>query len=555
MKAQSTGNKYKKGMATLEILIAFAVLILCISAVIMVSFGNQSVAVDSRISNEAIVRAQKMLEKARADSREDFNLVNPYSTPAPAPYSPDKLNVDTSATDPSLGPQTKRVASIVSWQLGGRTLSTILTTLLTNPGSDDTCSSVLAGDWKNPKMIPPDGYDFKDLISESANGFSLTGLDVDNGKLYVTTDKVPGSYHNDYTFFIFNVSNPLIQPPYLSTNGVDNNPSSGDGLNAVTVAKNGTNIYAYVANSHDANFQTCAQGTSCSQLQVIDVSDPTTPKVQTPFGASYKLPSASQPYVTGNITSSNGQAVGKSIFYKDGYIYLGLTKTTNGPAFHVIDVHNPLSPQWVGSWPASSSTFGSSGAPINSIYVKDGYAYLAHPTGLTGAPSEQLTVVDVSVPTNPQRKSGFFWNSGSGGNGKSVFKVGDNLYLGRTATKLSGVNDTNPEFFILNATNPTNIPATPLGSLPLPAVADSINGLTVRDFLVFFLTNQQFQIWNISNPGSIFPWTQHNLVSEFLSLPSGRGTGLDCESNYFYFVSDSSQGNHKDLLSVIAPGP
>lgn len=49
MKAQLIGRKFNRGFATLEILIAFAVLILCIGAVIMVSFGNQSIAVDSQI--------------------------------------------------------------------------------------------------------------------------------------------------------------------------------------------------------------------------------------------------------------------------------------------------------------------------------------------------------------------------------------------------------------------------------------------------------------------------------------------------------------------------
>ena len=80
MKGQLIGKKYIKGMATLEILIAFAVLILCISAVIIVIFGNQSMTVDSQINNEAISKAQKMLEDARATSRFDFNLVNPSTT-------------------------------------------------------------------------------------------------------------------------------------------------------------------------------------------------------------------------------------------------------------------------------------------------------------------------------------------------------------------------------------------------------------------------------------------------------------------------------------------
>ena len=72
MKAQSIGKKYVNGFATLEILIAFAVLILSISAVILLAFGNQSIIVDSRTNSEALYKAQKMLEEARAASRQDF---------------------------------------------------------------------------------------------------------------------------------------------------------------------------------------------------------------------------------------------------------------------------------------------------------------------------------------------------------------------------------------------------------------------------------------------------------------------------------------------------
>src|SRR6185295_19969134 len=71
MKAQLTG-KNKKGFATLEVLIAFAILIMSISAVIMVVFGNQSITIDTETNNEAIAKAKKGLEDARALSRKDF---------------------------------------------------------------------------------------------------------------------------------------------------------------------------------------------------------------------------------------------------------------------------------------------------------------------------------------------------------------------------------------------------------------------------------------------------------------------------------------------------
>jgi len=79
MKEELIGKKYNniKGGSTLEILIAFLIISLSIGAVTMLSFSNQSVAVDSETNNEALYKAQQMLEKARSDSRFDFALVNP----------------------------------------------------------------------------------------------------------------------------------------------------------------------------------------------------------------------------------------------------------------------------------------------------------------------------------------------------------------------------------------------------------------------------------------------------------------------------------------------
>lgn len=72
-------RKYQSGFLTLEMLMAMFILILALTAVISVSFGSQSMIVDSRINAEALNIAQSLLKKAQADSRKDFNLVNPIN--------------------------------------------------------------------------------------------------------------------------------------------------------------------------------------------------------------------------------------------------------------------------------------------------------------------------------------------------------------------------------------------------------------------------------------------------------------------------------------------
>src|SRR5690348_14650043 len=78
---QKKFSNLEKGSSTVEILIAFAVLILCMSAVIIVIFGNQSVSVDTQTNHEAIYMSGKILENARAQSRQNFlSLISTTTT-------------------------------------------------------------------------------------------------------------------------------------------------------------------------------------------------------------------------------------------------------------------------------------------------------------------------------------------------------------------------------------------------------------------------------------------------------------------------------------------
>jgi len=58
------------------------VLILAITSAVSVSFGSQSLVLDSRQSDVALGIAQGLIEKAQADARKDFNLVNAYEADA-----------------------------------------------------------------------------------------------------------------------------------------------------------------------------------------------------------------------------------------------------------------------------------------------------------------------------------------------------------------------------------------------------------------------------------------------------------------------------------------
>ena len=111
----------------------------------------------------------------------------------------------------------------------------------------------------------------------------------------------------------------------------------------------------------------------------------------------------------------------------------------------------------------------------------------------------------------------------------------------------------NYEFYILDATN--------LGDLPEISHKDigssnqtSINGLYVKDYLAFLITNSQFQIWDIKNQTEMVPWTEDGSINKFLSFSSFGAIGSSsvfCSENIFYTALKSSQGNNKDLISII----
>lgn len=309
-------------------------------------------------------------------------------------------------------------------------------------------------------------------------------------------------------FYVFNISNPA-SPTFVG--GLGSNPAVSAGFNAV--ATDGT--FAYVATN---------AGPASGQLQIIAAT-------ATPFQTKAT-------FIVPGVTGTGAQALGSSIFYSNGYVYLGLTKTATGPEFNIVDVHNPYNPTLLGSY--------SLGNGINSIFVRGNYAYLG-----TDNNSRELAVLDISNPASPSLLgSGYNATPDTSGfgYGRSIYAVGDTLYLGRTYITNA------PEFNILNVTNPSSIPSTPLGSYdsgPNATNPFSINGLIVRHYLAFVLLGSatkggSLQILSVGTPAS-------TTLSTSVSIPNGTagigGVSLDCEGNYIYAGSVDTNGN--SFLTIV----
>lgn len=512
---------YNVGFVTLEIIIALAIIVITISTITLVTFGNQSILTDSVTGSQALTLSKQMLQLSEANVQKDFKLVQPFSTTTDI-YS---ANLDVSSPDFF----TKKLTSTITWAQGTLrpqhiTLQKIITDYDTD--TDDTCDSTPSVTWahiytKNTQT------DFATLISDPTHNYSISDVNAYKNKLYITTDTT--STKTDSTFFIFDITD-YSHPTLLSH--LDNTPTTVAGLNAVTIASSTLGSYAYVLNATQSNFATCSQGKNCAQLHIIDITSASNPILIT----NYKIPATTTPFVTG----SNNKAVGQSIFYSNGYLYIGLSKTTTGPEFNIIDVHDPQHPQWVGGYAV--------GYTINKIFVKNNFAYLAHTTDNTGTPQEQLSIIDVSTPTNPHRVSGFYDTAGLFNSGRTVTVIGDAIYLGRLASRtLPGSTDSIPEFYILNGTSPTAVSLQPIGTTSL-ATPESLHQIIIRNTLSFFLTTSQFQVWDITTPTHIF-------FTASSTVPSGGATTgtMDCEKDIFYVGTNNANG--KGFLTILGNTP
>jgi len=429
---------------------------------------------------------------------------------------------------------TDKITAAVSWGSGLLLRQVSLSTYTANfkhAANPDTCYSSLPGEWGGMR-IQNSQTNFAQLIGAAAATYAITSLDALRNRLYVgaTTNTAASS-----TLFIFDSTNPAALKLLGSVDTTGLSVSSGAA--ALIVATSSAGSYAFVANAYAANFATCKPkptdrtGGNCAELQIFDVSNPALPTLV----SNYELPTTTAlAHVTGT-----GSTAGNAIFYDNGFIYLGLTKTTTGPEFNIIDVHNPFKPQWVGGY--------SVGYVVNAIYEKDNIAYIAHPTDSSASTQEQVTVLDVTDKTNPVRLGGYKAPDKQG-NGKSIFMIGDSLYLGRTVNTTASNND----FYILNASVPAQL-ATLNANTPQPQgkkINSSVNATIVRDNLAFLLTGTS------GSAGSLYAYDIHTptaiATTSSVSLPNASsGVALDCEGSVLFAASNDASG--KGYLSVIYP--
>ena len=338
-------------------------------------------------------------------------------------------------------------------------------------------TSDFANAWGQSSCSPRITFD-KNKTALYTSGISLgtgnksTDVEVRNSIVYVTADS---STQSQSDFFIIDATIPTSTKIVSSLN-------TGPGLSAITVAGQ----YAFVANT-----------SSLSQMQAINMSNRSSPSIV----AELKLPLPE---------ASTTPTQGKSVFYRNGFIYLGTAKW-DGPEFYIIDVSNPVNPIIVGNFETSTL--------VNDIYVVGNTAYLAT------SDEYQLRVLDVSNKNYPQltyTSSPTGWQTQEG---KVLDYFEKTLLFGRT---VGGFNVTaNHEAFIFSSTSPQNV----AHSKDIPG---GIYGILYRDPHIFLLThsaNAEFQVFDDSLRNKIF--------SKALS---STPVAMACDWSTLYFATGDSGG-------------
>lgn len=445
-----------------------ALMLSTLGAIMLTVFGNQSLLIDGTLRIDAMSHSEALTKTLENRATDDFNLVNPiaatttsdgYTTSAGVMLLPDY--------------RTKEVTATTSWRDAlGQTRSFALTTLITNfehAIGADTCDSTLTGDWSAPDV---ETY----VLAHNA---SINDIDVYGGRLFA----VVGS-----KLLIFDAETALVASFESAT--------TTESFSAIRMAGQ----YAYLANSSGES----------GQLQIVDVNSLSIPTLVT----NYLLPTSTPAFVIG----TDGQAVGKSLAYDDGLLYLGLSKTATGPEFNILDVRNPNKPVWLGGY--------SVGRGVNAIALHGRYAYLATDDNETGG--KALIMLDVSNPAKPLRVA--TWSGDGAGFAKSLAIVGDTLYLGRTY-----LNGAQKEFETLDARNLTPLKSVDIGTASHHA---GVQALRIRDSLAFLLTTDDLEIWD-------------SVATSTVALPTGsRGVALDCEGNTLYAASVERDTSYLTVLTA-----
>ncbi len=495
-----------RGFSTIELLIAFAILLLVLPPLLLLAFGGQTTTLDASLQNSGVMRVATQIRDAVASTTADWN-----ATPQPWATT---FYTSTNATRME-NPCLMEITATTTWMTehtrgqyaSASTYVPSIAEAIALAGACDSFPS--SSDWDTPER--PSGW----TVSPSAFVGAGTGIaltEIDDVPYAVITGMQNGSNKPD--LFLVNISDPsslqVVSPfPDIAPNGYTGIAIGDDG-------------YAYVLVND-----------TVTHLHVIRLTD-------TAVDGSDVVATISLPDTT--------NAVARSVFYRDHKIFVGTqylpcpgscTSNQNNE-FHIFDVSNPAMPTSVGRMNINHN--------INDIVVSGSYAYLA-----TSDDSGELMVINVSNPgsmVHPDT-SGMRFNAGGSFDGTSVYARGTDVYLGRERSTGSG----NYELYRLNASTPTAISVRKQRTIGL-ANNTEIEDIHVAGDLAFVLTSdhpsESFQVWDIEH-GAGTTIVPVSACSNMVSLSKSKQLAYDNDLVYIVNENQATLNIVRDSPDVCAP--
>jgi Tfp pilus assembly protein PilV len=490
MKARFFGKAHT-GLSTIEILIAFTILTLSISAVVIVMFGNQSLTIDTQTNVEALAKAQSQLEDARAIASQNFDGAITIPTYAWTPPGGRTYSASTSISD--LTQCKKQATSTVSWQQGGRIQSVELTSYFV-----DLIGALALG--SDCPVDPPEGWtNPQRFASDTFSPGKPTAIDVLQKIVYLGSDKSPFLEIADTRGATLGQTNGLLLSHGLS---IGTYPNSLDAIRWYDPSLLAYRTFVFAA-MHDTT----------NQLKVIETTVPGTPVLQATRALSGCV-----------LTTSFPQ--GWLVYYYKGMLYLTVRETA-GPELHVFDVSTPSNPTElpIGSAACAGQELNTT---VEGLVVQDQvisgvthrYAYMA-----TDSNIRELMVWDVTDPLAMHEVTAARQDLSGNTDAASVYAIGRKLFLGRLSAP-------GADLYVYDTSNPE----VSLAALGQKDIGTGVTGIRVMGSLAFLSTpktNQEFQVWNVKqldNISLIKAYNFGNIVSN----------GVDYEPDFIYTTGDST---------------
>lgn len=483
LKTLKSRAKFLRGFSTLEILIAFAIVTLALSAAASVSFGAQSLVLDGELYLGSILRAEEVFEKTFIMSSENDNEAQTSINFNQIINAENKIDdfYDEKIKVLDITPCIKKMSVNEKWLQENTPRFTFFSQVFSYPAfvkkSGEACSGkeLFSQDWIN--------YENSSLSAELKN---VTDTDVVDDTVFISADILDtvnvadGSIITHSDLAIFDLKTPNLKISELDV---------GAGIFAFDFADG--YVFAVI-------------NATTSQFVVIDVRDTANPALI-----------AKRSLVLVNSEGSYPQ--GRSIKYFDSKVYIG-TKETAGPEFHIFDVASPANPIEIGFLEITHN--------INSIAVRDDIAYLA-----TSANSKELIVLDVKNPLAIFEMGSF--NAGtSSPNDKdatSIYLLGNTIYLGRKRGTV-----TNPEFYMIDVFVPSSPALLGTSFLALTGTASSVSEIIVSSNIAFLATTDStkgFFVLDTSAP--------ENIKKISTAIFAHKLSALDIKDGVIYGVSSS----------------